>query len=176
MSTRAVVAVGTRERWEGRYVHMDGYPTGLGWAIWEIVKRDGVEAARKALVRDADSWSAIDPEVVAIADLPKDVTPENTHELSAGESLTYRAYKYGGAQEPVVGYGVKHTDGEGAPITPADSPRGLEWLYVIADDGVHFAEATDRGDGGQWVFVAHVSWDMRDPEWHKIEHGELPSP
>jgi hypothetical protein len=34
MSTRSVIAVARGDSWEGVYVHMDGYPTSMGPALW----------------------------------------------------------------------------------------------------------------------------------------------
>ena len=38
MSTRGCVAVGTPERWVGRYNHSDSYPSGLGKEVWGMLK------------------------------------------------------------------------------------------------------------------------------------------
>lgn len=41
MSTRAVIAFEKEgNSWEGVYSHFDGYPTGLGAKIWEVLQRD----------------------------------------------------------------------------------------------------------------------------------------
>ncbi len=42
MSTRAVIAVGLPETWQGVYVHFDGNPTHLGKAIWDFIKNHGI--------------------------------------------------------------------------------------------------------------------------------------
>lgn len=43
----------------GRYVHFDGYPSGVGEQLWAIVKRDGVEKARQVLVDEHGEWRCL---------------------------------------------------------------------------------------------------------------------
>lgn len=44
MSTRAIVAYKTKDdKWEGVFNHWDGYPSGLGKEIWEILHNDFID-------------------------------------------------------------------------------------------------------------------------------------
>lgn len=49
MSTRACVArvTGDGARWEGVYVHHDGYPSAVGAKIWRIVQKDFVSSRNR---------------------------------------------------------------------------------------------------------------------------------
>lgn len=61
MSTRSIIATSDADGvFRGRYVHWDGYPTGVGEAARTIVQRDGLAAAVKTLVVDHTVWSSID--------------------------------------------------------------------------------------------------------------------
>ena len=55
MSTRSFVGVGNVDRWTGRYVHYDGYPTGVEAAVWEGLQVEGPALIAKALKHD---WSS----------------------------------------------------------------------------------------------------------------------
>ena len=61
MGTRSVIAVRNETGgWKGRYCHWEGYPEGVGDAVRDIVKRDGVEKAIKTLTEDHYGWSSVD--------------------------------------------------------------------------------------------------------------------
>lgn len=58
MSTRSVVAVPTEDGgWRGRYIHYDGYPTGVGADVVAVVRRDGLPTARETLMRG--TWKGL---------------------------------------------------------------------------------------------------------------------
>ena len=44
MGTRGCIAVGTIDRWEGIYNHMDSYPSGLGKEVWNKIRDIGLDA------------------------------------------------------------------------------------------------------------------------------------
>ena len=52
MGTRSIVGAEIGDKTEGRYVHWDGYPEGVGRAVARIVLRDGYERAVKTLMLD----------------------------------------------------------------------------------------------------------------------------
>ena len=43
METRGVIAIGTQKKWSGVYNHSDSYPTGLGEALWNNIKLNGLD-------------------------------------------------------------------------------------------------------------------------------------
>lgn len=62
MGTRSVVARYSLDgRWEGRYVHWDGYPSAMIPALEEIIARDGFAAAERVLIDEHFGWSTINP-------------------------------------------------------------------------------------------------------------------
>jgi hypothetical protein len=58
MSTRAAIAVGTPEKWEGIYQHWDGYPAGLGKALWDMAHKKGVAKIRSDIFNHPGGFSS----------------------------------------------------------------------------------------------------------------------
>lgn len=130
MGTRSVVAVPTANGgWRGRYVHWDGYPSGVGSALAKIVQRDGYETAVRTLTQDHYGWSS--------------VNGEDAQELGLGYT--------DGRFEAVPGYGIAYTtvEGQSSPdewVTSEGDHCGTEYAYVLHPDSVRVLE---RRDG--WV-------------------------
>jgi len=59
VSTRAIIAIGDRERWEGVYHHSDGYPSGLGIEIFEIAKQVGKLGVSQLLEDHPNGFSSL---------------------------------------------------------------------------------------------------------------------
>ena len=55
MSTRSFVGIGNVDYWTGRYVHYDGYPSGVGAAVWEGLQDTGPAFIAEAMRHD---WSS----------------------------------------------------------------------------------------------------------------------
>lgn len=60
MSTNSTV--GRKSDDKGRYVHWDGYPSGVGVALVTLLKRDGYEKVMSTIVDEHYGWSSIDCE------------------------------------------------------------------------------------------------------------------
>jgi hypothetical protein len=107
VSTNSIVGIATDTGFKGRYVHWDGYPSGVGQAVADIVKRDGMELAVKTLTEDHVEWS----------------------------TLTAEAEPSGhGSDHSVAGYGVAYgtQDQQDAWLDETSQP-GPEWAYVITE-------------------------------------------
>jgi hypothetical protein len=112
MGTCSVIAATTADTERGRYVHWDGYPTGVGQAILDIVRRDGLDKARTVLTAEHFGWSSVtgdDPE--------SDFNREPTR------------------FEVVPGYGIAytHTEHHDEWAQPIDSE---EYGYTLDDDAL----------------------------------------
>lgn len=121
MGTRSVVAVPTADGgWKGRYVHWDGYPSGVGAALARIVQRDGYDMAVRTLTQDHYGWSS--------------VGSENGAGLDPGY--------IGGRFVAVPGYGVAYSHAEQGDewITPDGDSSGTEYAYVLHPDSVRVLE------------------------------------
>jgi hypothetical protein len=59
MSTRACIATGTKEKWNGVYTHFDGYPTHHGPIVWKAIK-DGIFNAM--IDNHPGGWSSVGKE------------------------------------------------------------------------------------------------------------------
>jgi hypothetical protein len=142
MSTHAIIAAnftGGEElrdasRVEGRYVHLDGYPEGVGAALARIVKRDGYDKAIATLMLKYTDWSSVN----ALADQPGNwgiVVPD-----------------YGVANS-------RDTDGdrEWYPIEEGETCYcGAHYGYVMWPTCVDIYQVV----GGVWMRVEHeVSYD-----------------
>ena len=62
MGTQSIIMKPNGIAWEGRYCHLDGYPSGVGAAILEIVQRDGLIFAQDVLFNKHKIWTTINGE------------------------------------------------------------------------------------------------------------------
>lgn len=116
MGTRSVVAKAVGDSWEGRYVHWDGYPTGVGLSLVSNQMNIGTDAIITKLVDDERvGWSTI-----AGKDLRLDPT-------------WYQPGESGPAPESYTARGETNEQ----TWTPDDLPDiSIEWLYVMSEAGV----------------------------------------
>ena len=133
MGTRSIIGLKTGNGWFGRYCHWDGYPEGVGSAVWHIVKRDGISEAVKTLLMDNYSWSCL-----TTATEPD---PDNT-----------RSFKF------VAGYGYAHCDGRPDDIIVSDGDKwGTEFAYILCREGV----SVNRVDEVDRLHeIGFYRWDM----------------
>lgn len=150
MGTRSVVAIPQGDTWKGRYVHWDGYPSGVGCALVEIRQRlypNDLPGMIKMLTEDHWYWSSL---------VGSDQQPD----------LPYPDDR----MAVVPGVGVSG-NGNAKPdewVTP-DIDAGCEWCYVLTDAGIVVLEAKRGGrhavgmfginPGASWSYVATVAWD-----------------
>lgn len=135
MATRGIVAIATKEGWNGRYTHWDNYPQRMVGVLAELVARDGLEQVTKTLVSDNPSWSVIDP---------------TTKPSVTGEPSHYEQHKC------VTGYGYVHTDIdalENALFTQSDTDLAwCDWLYIMSDTGLEVRKI-ERDENGNDVTI-----------------------
>ena len=153
MGTRSVVAIPQGDSWKGRYVHWDGYPSGVGAALLAIRQHrypGDLPGMIKMLTVDHWYWSSL-------------AGPDQGPTSSYDGDLRFVA---------VPGVGVAGTIDQAKPdewITP-DEDAGCEWCYVLTDAGIVVLEARRDGDhamgmfgfnpGASWAYVATVPWDL----------------
>ena len=120
MSTRSVIATGTADNWKGRYVHWDGYPTAVGRAVQEIMRRDGYAKATKVLLNDHYGWSSVDGQIGG--EVPESLQDERFVQVS--------------------GYGVAYREdhGESNPdewfTSDSANPLWIEWVYILTPTNI----------------------------------------
>lgn len=114
MGTRSVIAATPADAARGRYVHWDGYPTGVGQALLNIVRRDGLDKAREVLTREHFGWSSVTGEG---SDLAATTTDDGRFVI-------------------VPGYGLAYSHDEHKDAW-AQSVHSEEWGYILGDDGLH---------------------------------------
>lgn len=113
MSTNSIIAVPVIPGdivWKGRYAHWDGYPTHMGKQLWAIIKRDGLDVARKTLTEVNTEWSGINAFTVLTIN---------------GEDLV------------IPGYGLTYKDAstEWWFSTKTNEWKGM-FVYVLEDEGM----------------------------------------
>jgi hypothetical protein len=153
MGTRSVVAVQQDDSFKGRYIHWDGYPSGVGEQLLAIIKRDGVERAREVLLGEHYGWSNLD-------------FTQKDGPLRFGLD--------DGRFTAVQGYGVAYTTFKGQSsvddwITNDGDDWGTEWAYILRDDEIVVLERVYPDDGDAhatgWFGVSHdndkVDWAVR---------------
>jgi hypothetical protein len=140
MGTRSVIAIPDAEHgWKGRYVHWDGYPTGVGEALRRIVQRDGYTTAVRALTEEHYGWSTLEP----------DKDPDEP--LSPGYS--------DGRFAIVGGYGTAYTTAQGQSsaddwVTADGDDWGTEWAYLLGEGGMAVYESRPGG----WHKIGFVAY------------------
>ena len=174
MGTRSVVALPLDGGFKGRYIHWDGYPTGVGGSLLEIVQRDGVERALEVLTQDNYGWSSLDPAMPAEFE---DVIFENRQAFVA-EHGRYPVTDPGGGDgrfRAVEGYGTAYTtvQNQSSPdewITDTGDDWGTEWAYVLNPDSITVLERV-WNDGGHMTGMFGVGAEAGEGQWRII--GEV---
>lgn len=150
MGTRSIIAKPVGDTWEGRYVHWDGYPTGVGKALFEAFgKFESVEAMREALI-DAEpvGWS-----ILCGVDLTQparwtDSLDEAPEERSALGPLSYS-----------VRGETPWKDGTDADVRrPEDG--GEAWVYVLADGGLMVGTGVEPKRIVPWALSIEQARDL----------------
>jgi catechol 2,3-dioxygenase-like lactoylglutathione lyase family enzyme len=164
MGTRSVVAVRHGDSWRGRYVHWDGYPSGVGQALWEIGNteqfRDDRAPMFALLTQDHAGWSTI--------------TGEDSPKLGLG----YDDGRFVAVPGIGVGYTSANIDDDYWIEADGDN-GGAEWCYVMTPAGIHVLEGRRNGEhavgmfgfneGATWEIRAFVLWDDPETAMHLIE-------
>jgi hypothetical protein len=133
MSTRSAVGVPQADgSFKGRYVHSDGYPTGVGRDLQALVLRDGYQTVVDTIVSGNNySWSYLDVNG-AIYERDED--------------------RFGA----VPGYGMTHTDVTESNWVTEDDDWGTEWLYVLGETGIDVLQAEWNKAAKK---IGHVRYD-----------------
>ena len=107
MGTRSLVLKPHGDGFEGRYVHYDGYPTGVGIALLRIVKRDGLEKARKTIIDDHYYWSCINESMFSnrYNSASKDMVKNDYTGLPTGNVVLLGEQRGVAPSVDVIGYG-----------------------------------------------------------------------
>ena len=172
MSTRSVVAVQAGDGWRGRYVHSDGYPSGVGVTLLKLVERDGLEQVIKTLTQDHYGWSHLSstqPDITGIK-------PPTELDFGACGSPEFVAHQFSpkgsngdGRFANVPGYGVAYTDtvlsgghwGTHYQQATEDewhtseswTDSDCEWAYVLTSAGIHVYENNGSPGGKHYSKV-----------------------
>lgn len=131
MGTRSIVGLKTGKGWFGRYVHWDGYPSGVGAAVWHIARRDGLAKATSTLLTENFSWSTLTAQ-----------KEPNTEEFGYDPECF------------VKGYGYKHADANFDDIITDDGDKwGTEWAYIISREGLRIYKVNWENETNELITV-----------------------
>ncbi|KKS89313.1 MAG: hypothetical protein UV64_C0007G0016 [Parcubacteria group bacterium GW2011_GWC1_43_11b] len=155
MSTRAAIARIDGDGWKGIFHHWDGYPSGLGKDIWNLVRgkfQGDIEAfLHYAIEEHPGGWEVIsegsfnDPE-------------------EFGEAFLHGCECH---QKPYVpSRDVRKPLEEGASC----DPLFLEWIYILdpKSRSMTILSHQNRGQGYMHFIVDIVSFDEPEPDWEEI--------
>lgn len=174
MGTRSVVAIpyARKTGWRGRYIHWDGYPSGVGRTLHKIVRRDGRDKAVRVLVEDHAGWSSVNGEADPKVGLGMD---DGRFEAVPGYGTAYTTTKLNifgekNYQQARKSDWIRH-DGDDC---------GTEYAYVLRANGMvvlarRYADGTPAvgwfglpaapvEEGGKWDTLAWVPYDAEWPE------------
>lgn len=167
MSTRAMIGRKTAEGFAGRYHHWDGYPSGLGRALYELRNGHfhGDTAAMLAVLLDQHpaGWSTI-------------VDRDFAQSPAWGSKTAPECLCHGGRHDPT--WKVTQANAAGS---------GCEYAYVFDGDAMAVLSAQTEGRqmigfGGYgdpdaaWVELARVDLNGPAPDWEAIERQPEPTP
>lgn len=144
MSTRAVIANGTFDKFRGVYSHSDGYPTWLGVEVW---KRK--EEISDLIDKHPDGFSSF-PEVCYCHD-------------------EYFSKRDGSSAPDSPQY---NSDKEAAYWTEEVTDwLFIEWAYIFDDKNLYVVKAKKRDDKYMPVLVGTFPLDGEEPDWNKLERS-----
>lgn len=128
-------------------VESDGQPSGLGWALWTLARRDGYDTALAALGRGG-IWLRVT--------------------AGTGDDDGVPGQGPGRGRGIVVaGYGVQHPRGEVATLARIEEAMAADdiWWYVVERHGM----LVDYRHDGQRRNVSFVGWSDPEPAWADLD-------
>jgi len=152
MSTRAIIARPRGDGFVGRYHHWDGYPTGLGAALWELANtqfKGNLSGMLEVLLdKHKAGWSTIMGQRGA-ADFSEPIGWSETHDTNQPQ-----CYCHGGRHE------------KAQVFDSTQKETWCEWAYVITQTTETMAVLVRAG--GEWRLVDVVKL-IQKPDWKAIE-------
>ena len=176
MSTRAAIARRHEDGWIGVYHHFDGYPTGLGAHLWELLhsryRGDMGQLVADVIDAHPGGWSHL-MEGPILKPIPgrHALSCEVTGHGPACYCHTYAAAGYG---DNVI-HGCEC--GNPAITEPSCDPLFIEWVYVF-DTNRNILEVLtsvathtrlNGKTGYQHWHVATIPGHIKDTLWDQIE-------
>lgn len=177
MSTRSSVGIPTHggDSWKGRYVHSDGYPSGMGPVLRALVQRDGWERVGEVICVEHAGWSNLNPSQPDITGVKLPKLKKGEHHRFDYGTAEYVAYTFSpngghgdGRFDNVPDYGISYNIASGQVdeedwITP-DNCGGYDvaWLYVIGPTGLFVATP-------QLTHQELFRWSDPEPDWQAYE-------
>ena len=167
MSTRGCIArVTPKGGFSGRYHHYDGYPTGLGKALWHLChghfKGDHM-AMLRLLINEHKAWSSI---LSSLPDEPcADFDLEIGYRNYVGEKDDPEAYALWARSPQCFCHGDR-SEQDDWRITQDDIGTDIEYVYAIDRKGqMHISAWLD----GVLTLFDIVDLKGDEPDWQAIE-------
>ncbi len=155
MSTRSVIARQVGDGFVGRYHHSDGYPSGVGAALYKLYnghfKQDAKRMLEVLIDEHPAGWSTIVGRTLGeVADFGKRI---GFRERDHGTTDCPQCYCHGSRHE------------EAYEITDQDVPFDIEYIYVINEHAALMTIISKHTD----LFYT-VRLDGPEPDWKAIEN------
>lgn len=170
MSTHGAVGTLVGDKFEGRYVHSDGYPTHTGLAVAQIIARDGLDKALDELVKAPRDWYLLVPGLPELTDEIRARLPEFRTGPHTDDPARYWSYLKEGdghlSEVGVPGYGL------------AEATRSEHWVQLTAEANndhewdVRWAYGIDREHGH--LVVLHAVHGLGHCVTDRLPLDELP--
>lgn len=169
MSTRCFIGIGNVDHWEGRYVHYDGYPTGVGATVWE-----GLQLYGPAYIADAmrHDWSSA-PGMWEGGGVCYccNYTDHSRECFERGTQFRYESLPPT-IKTPDCGDDCIERHEPLSPILlSSDSPdehRWTRWGYVVSEDKKMHVLVL-HWSNGKFVALGSFPIDGEMPDWQKLQ-------
>jgi hypothetical protein len=170
MSTRSLIArVGVHEgQFRGRYVHADGYPTGMGSTLWTALHghfKNNLSAMLAYLI-DAPhavcGWSAIVGKNFSLK-------PGYTWQKATADGAKYEVYsKHPNYMRPQCFAGRPGEEPYTFTEKNLEGGTDIEWLYIFdeVERKLFVRDVSAKED------VAIIDLNGDEPDWSEVECGE----
>lgn len=184
MSTRSFVGtVNADKTFRARYVHSDGYPTGVGETLAALIALHGVEETLRVVTEEHYGWSNLNAYAPDITNVRAD--SEAAYDTPAFQASLFRG-KYAiygdGRFENIPGYGIAYTtkDNQSSPddwITgtlgePLSRGMWTEWGYLIDTEAETLTVVEiGVGDEVEPVVTVPLAEAVEDYDWSVVECG-----
>lgn len=154
MSTRSIVAKPDGDAWKGRYVHSDGYPSGVGACLFTAYHEafGGDLAAMTAKLVDSEhvGWSALCGHDLTLPPEWReyDAMPRTSYTNPAGETYDVVDYAAMGPRSYTARGETPQSDDPTGDWSTPDTPE--EWFYVLSPGGLVVGEGATAVDLIPW--------------------------
>ena len=176
MSTRSIIARQVGDGWEGRYHHSDGYPSGVGKALYDAYnghfKQDISKMLSYLIDEHPAGWSnLVGADLRKKTGFRKDRAMQKTLARRSRGEITWEQYRSIENYPECYCHGERREPADLRTSEEAercDHYGDIEWLYVISQGDRPVLSIFDLPPG-RATLVAQVDLQGPEPDWQNIE-------